>query len=51
MKIMPPFAEDMEGVTYHISVDGVTVNIRASKEESKEADKILAEVKKILMIK
>ena len=40
-----------EGVSYNISVDGVVVNIRAPKEKAKEADRILSEVKKILMAK
>jgi hypothetical protein len=43
--------EEDEGVSYHISVDGVVVNIRAPKEKTKEADQILSEVKKILMKK
>lgn len=43
--------EETEGVNYHISVDGVVVNIRAPKEKTKEADQILSEVKKILMKK
>lgn len=51
MGAMAPGALEMEGVNYRISVDGVTVNIRAPKEKSKEADRILAEVKKILMTK
>ncbi|MEZ5018619.1 MAG: hypothetical protein R2756_00580 [Bacteroidales bacterium] len=40
---------EKEGVSYNISVDGVVVNIRAPREKTKEADKILEEVKKILM--
>ena len=48
MKHMQP---EKEGVSYNISVDGVVVNIRAPKEKTKEADKILSEVKKILMAK
>lgn len=51
MNGMAPMAQEREGVNYHISVDGVTVNIRAPKEKSKEADRILAEVKKILEAK
>ncbi|MDX9772098.1 MAG: hypothetical protein RBT02_01610 [Bacteroidales bacterium] len=43
--------EEMEGVRYHISVDGVEVTIRAPKEKVKEADQILAETSKILMKK
>jgi hypothetical protein len=42
---------EKDGVSYNISVDGVVVNIRAPREKAKEADKILDEVKKILMIK
>jgi hypothetical protein len=48
---MEPMAPEMEGVNYRISIDGVTVSIRAPKEKSKEADRILAEVKKILEAK
>ncbi len=48
MTLMP---EEKEGVFYNISVDGVVVNIRAPKEKAGEADKILSEVKKILMKK
>jgi len=48
MKQMQP---GKEGVSYTISVDGVVVSIRAPKEKAKEADKILDEVKKILMTK
>jgi hypothetical protein len=51
MKVMNLDAEPKEGVSYSISIDGVTVNIRAPKEKAKEADLILAEVKKILEIK
>lgn len=40
--------EAREGVNYHLSIDGVIVNIRAPKEKTREADLILAEVKKIL---
>lgn len=43
--------EKMDGVMYHISVDGVMVTIRAPGEKSKEADQILEEVRKILMKK
>jgi hypothetical protein len=48
MKQMQP---GKEGVSYTISIDGVVVSIRAPKEKAKEADKILDEVKKILMAK
>ena len=51
MKVMNLDAELREGVSYNISIDGVTVSIRAPKEKTKEADLILAEVKKILGIK
>jgi hypothetical protein len=51
MKVMNLDAEPREGVSYNISIDGVTVSIRAPKEKTKEADLILAEVKKILGIK
>lgn len=51
LRMIAPLAEKEDGVTYHISVDGVTVNIRAPKEKAGEADQILAEVKKILMKK
>ena len=51
MNMMAPMPQEMEGVNYRISIDGVTVNIRAPKEKSKEADRILAEVKKILEAK
>ncbi|MHC1731860.1 MAG: hypothetical protein AB9888_07530 [Bacteroidales bacterium] len=50
-RAMARMQEEKDGVTYHISVDGVVVNIRAPKEKSKEADQILSEVKKILMKK
>jgi len=43
--------EEKEGVFYNISLDGVVVSIRAPKEKADEADKILSEVKKILMKK
>jgi hypothetical protein len=42
---------EKDGVSYNISVDGVVVNIRAPREKAKEADRILEEVKKILMSK
>ncbi len=45
------WTEAKEGVSYHISVDGVTVNIRAPKEKAKEADLILEEVRQILLKK
>ena len=48
---MAPEAMEREGVNYRISVDGVSVNIRAPKEKAKEADRILDEVRKILMTK
>ena len=51
MRVMNLDAEPREGVSYNISIDGVTVSIRAPKEKTKEADLILAEVKKILGIK
>lgn len=51
MRVMNLDAEPREGVSYSISIDGVTVNIRAPKEKTKEADLILAEVKKILDLK
>ena len=43
--------EPIEGVSYHITIDGVTVNIRAPKEKVKEADLILEEVRQILLKK
>ena len=43
--------EARDGVSYHITIDGVTVNIRAPKEKAKEADLILAEVRKVLLKK
>lgn len=49
--VMKHMQQEKEGVSYNISVDGVVVNIRAPKEKAKEADKILSEVKKILMAK
>ena len=51
MRIIRQDREQMEGIVYRISVDGVTVNITAPKEKSKEADQILEQVKKILMTK
>lgn len=51
MRVMNRDAEPREGVNYNISIDGVTVSIRAPKEKTREADLILAEVKKILNIK
>ncbi len=48
MKQMNCNPEAREGVNYHLSIDGVIVNIRAPKEKTREADLILAEVKKIL---
>jgi len=51
MRNMEWNAEASEGVNYHITVDGVTVNIKAPKDKVKEADLILAEVRKILMKK
>ena len=51
MMMMNPEPGTREGVNYHITVDGVTVNIRAPKEKTKEADLILQEAKNILMKK
>jgi len=51
MSGMAPMAQEWEGVNYRVTIDGVTVSIRAPKEKSKEADRILAEVKKILEAK
>jgi len=51
MRNMEWNTEANEGVSYHITVDGVTVNIKAPKDKVKEADLILAEVRKILMKK
>jgi hypothetical protein len=51
MKNMDWTPEAKEGISYHITVDGVTVNIRAPKEKAKEADLILTEVKKVLLKK
>lgn len=42
---------EKEGVNYNITVDGVTVTIRAPKEKAAEADQILKEVQKILIKK
>jgi len=50
-RVMTRMPEEKEGVMYSISVDGVVVNITAPKEKAGEADKILSEVKKILMKK
>jgi hypothetical protein len=43
--------ETREGVNYHLSVDGVVVTIRAPKDKTDEADKILEAAKKVLMKK
>ena len=51
MKMMAGDGESIEGVSYHITVDGVTVIIRAPKEKMKEADLILDEVRQILLKK
>ena len=51
MKMMAGDQEPMEGVNYHITVDGVTVIIKAPKEKMNEADLILTEVKKVLLKK
>ena len=51
MRNMDWTPEAKEGISYHITVDGVTVNIRAPKEKAKEADLILTEVKKVLLKK
>ena len=51
MRMMSGDREPIEGVSYHITVDGVTVNIRAPKEKVKEADLILDEVRQILLKK
>ena len=51
MRNMEWNTEAREGVSYHITVDGVTVNIRAPKEKMKEADLILDEVRKVLLKK
>jgi hypothetical protein len=51
MRVMSQMNETSEGVNYRISVDGVTVNIKATKGKTKEADRILEEVKKILITK
>jgi hypothetical protein len=50
-KMMAGDGEPIEGVSYHITVDGVTVIIRAPKEKMKEADLILDEVRQILLKK
>lgn len=49
--VMHPDRIEKEGVNYNLSVDGVTVTIRAPKEKAAEADQILKEVQKILMKK
>jgi hypothetical protein len=51
MRNMEWNTEAKDAVSYHISVDGVTVNIRAPKEKVKEADLILDEVRKVLLKK
>jgi hypothetical protein len=51
MRNMEWTPEPREGISYNITVDGVTVNIRAPKEKAKEADLILTEVKKVLLKK
>lgn len=51
MRNMEWNAEAKEGINYHITVDGVTVNIKAPKDKVKEADLILAEVRKVLLKK
>jgi hypothetical protein len=51
MSHMRQMAPGQEGISYHITVDGVTVYIRAPKEKAKEADLILTEVKKVLLKK
>jgi hypothetical protein len=43
--------ETREGINYHLSVDGVVVTIRAPKDKTDEADKILEAAKKVLMKK
>ncbi|MFZ2287097.1 MAG: hypothetical protein WAV93_08950 [Bacteroidales bacterium] len=50
-RVMAPGMNENEGVSYHLSVDGVVVSIRAPKEKAGEADQILKEVQKILMKK
>lgn len=51
---MPPFmreraaAAPREGVSYNITIDGVTVTIRAPKEKMAEADQILEYAKKVM---
>lgn len=49
--VMQTDRPEKEGVNYSVSVDGVTVTIRAPKEKAAEADQILKEVQKILMKK
>ena len=54
MRAMRMTGRDMEaseGVTYHLSVDGVVVTIRAPKEKAGQADQILEAAKKVLMKK
>jgi hypothetical protein len=51
MRAMNQNGEAREGVSYHLSFDGVTVDIRAPKEKAKEADQILNEVREILIKK
>lgn len=51
MRVIRHDQEEKEGISYHISVDGVEVTIRATKEKVKEADQILAETSKILLKK
>jgi hypothetical protein len=51
MRNMELNTEAQEGVSYHITIDGVTVNIKATKDKVKEADLILAEVRKVLLKK
>lgn len=46
------FDEELgDGVTYRITIDGVTVSINAPGDKMKEADLIMSEVKKILIKK
>jgi len=51
MRNMEWNTEAQEGVSYHITVDGVTVNIKAPKDKVKEADLIMTEVRKVLLKK
>ena len=51
MRNMELNTEAQEGVSYHITIDGVTVNIKSPKDKVKEADLILAEVRKVLLKK